>query len=54
METNEVAVVTNWPELLSVKDLKRSLGFANFYRHFIQGFSAVAAPLTDLLKGKKD
>ena len=30
------------------------LGFANFYPRFIYGHSAIAAPLTGLLKGSKD
>ena len=30
------------------------MGFANFYRRFIQGYSRVAAPLTNLMKGSKD
>jgi hypothetical protein len=29
------------------------IGFANFYRRFICGFSTVAAPLTSMLKGSK-
>lgn len=34
------------------RDLHCFLGFANFYRRFIRGFSSVASPLTLLLKGK--
>ena len=26
------------------------IGFTNFYRHFIQGFNKIAAPLTSILK----
>lgn len=48
MEENKVAAVSNWP----VKDLQRFLGFTNFHRRFISGFSTVAAPLTDLLREK--
>ncbi len=28
------------------------LGFVNFYRRFIKGYSHITRPLTDLLKGK--
>ncbi|KAK3538390.1 hypothetical protein QTP86_001575 [Hemibagrus guttatus] len=38
------------PEKL--KELQRFLGFANFYRRFIQNYSSVAGPLTSLLQGK--
>ena len=33
-----------------MRDIQISLGFANFYWRFIQGFSQVAAPLTLILK----
>jgi len=36
-----------------VKDVESFLGFANFYRHFIQNFSHTAKPLNKL-KGKKE
>ena len=39
---------TMWPELPapdSCKKVMQFLGFANFYRRFIRGFSALAAPL---------
>jgi hypothetical protein len=33
-----------------VKAVQSFLGFANFYRRFIEGFSKVCKPLTDLTK----
>ena len=40
--------VRNTPQ--SVKDVQSFMGFANFYRRFIEGFSKIAKPLTDLTK----
>ena len=34
----------------SVRDIQVFLGFANFYRRFIKGFSKIAAPLTSMLR----
>lgn len=34
----------------SIKDVQVFFGFANFYRHFIEGYSRVAGPITNLLK----
>ncbi len=44
----KVEVVANWPTPDSRKAVQRFLGFANFYRRFIQGFSQIALPLTNL------
>lgn len=52
MDEAKVKAVTEWPQPSTVKELQRFLGFANFYRRFIQNYSMVAAPLTLLLKGK--
>lgn len=52
MEENKVSAVSEWPQPTSVKQLQRFLGFAYFYCRFICSFCAVAAPLTNLLKGK--
>lgn len=53
MEDSKVAGVVGWLEPWSVKELQRFMGFKNFYRQFIRGFSVVAALLTNLLNGKK-
>ncbi len=50
MEEEQIKAIRHWPELQSVHDIQVFLGFANFYRQFIQGFSRLAAPLTSMLK----
>ena len=50
MEAERIEVVKEWPEPKSVQDIQVFLGFANFYRRFIQGFSKIAVPLTSMLK----
>ena len=40
----------DWPTPTCVKDIRSFLGFGNFYRKFISGFSTLAAPLNALLK----
>ena len=50
IEDEQIKVVKNWPEPKSVQDIQVFIGFANFYRCFIRGFSRIAAPLTFMLK----
>ena len=50
MEAKRIEVVKNWPKPKSVRNIQVFLGFANFYRRFIQSFSKIAAPLTWMLK----
>ncbi len=50
MEEEQIKAVRDWPEPQSVRDIQVFLGFANFYRRYIQGFSRLAAPLTSMLK----
>jgi hypothetical protein len=42
--------VTDWLTSWNLKDIEGFLGFANFYRHFIEGFAHIAQPLNDLTK----
>ncbi|KAK3563596.1 hypothetical protein QTP86_031829 [Hemibagrus guttatus] len=52
MDKGKVAAVRNWPIPTSIKDLRRFLGFANFYRRFIRDYSSLTSPLTNLLRNK--
>ena len=54
MDPERVATVRDWPRPKTFRDIQVFLGFANFYRRFIHHYSAVAGPLTDLLKGSKE
>ncbi len=50
MEEERIKTVRDRPETQSVYDIQVFLGFADFYRQFIQGFNRLAAPLTSMLK----
>ncbi|KAK3516402.1 hypothetical protein QTP70_010488 [Hemibagrus guttatus] len=52
MDERKVTAVKDWPIPTSVKELQRFLGFANFCRQFIQGFSSITSLLTSLLRNK--
>ncbi|XP_048048359.1 uncharacterized mitochondrial protein AtMg00860-like [Megalobrama amblycephala] len=52
MDEGKVAAIKNWPIPTTVKELQRFLGFANFYRRFIQNYSSITSPLTSLLRNK--
>jgi hypothetical protein len=54
MDPAKVSTVLEWKEPATVKDVQSFLGFANFYRRFINGYSAVAAPLTELTKKDRE
>ena len=50
IKAKRIKVIKNWPKSKSVRNIQVFLGFANFYRQFIQGFSRIAAPFTSILK----
>jgi hypothetical protein len=50
MEPDRVVAIMEWPVPTSVHDVQIFLGFANFYRRFIRGYSAITAPITSLLR----
>jgi len=50
MDPKKVSAIVDWPELRNLKDVQSLLGFANFYRRFIYGFSKIVGPLIALTK----
>src|SRR5882672_7495309 len=48
MAPYKVQIIQDWPEPQKVKDVQSFLGFANFYHHFIYGYSEITVPLTRL------
>jgi len=51
MNEKKVESIKAWRAPASVMDVQIFIGFANFYRTFIKNFSAICAPITNLLRG---
>lgn len=45
MNPSKFEVVANWPIPTTVPELQSLLGFASYYRRFVEGFAKLAAPL---------
>jgi hypothetical protein len=50
MSDEKSEAIRNWPTSQNIKKVQAFLGFANFYRWFIEGFNRVCKPLTDLFR----
>ena len=55
MDPQRVKAIQDWKKtpLRTYRDIQVFLGFCNFYCRFVYGFSIIAQPLHDLLKGMK-
>ena len=53
MDDSKVNAIQEWDPPTKVPQLKSFFGLVNYYWRFIKGYSARAAPLTDLLKKNK-
>ena len=49
-EVKKVQTVADWLEPKNVKEVMSFLGLCNYYRRFIKGYSAISAPITNLLR----
>jgi hypothetical protein len=48
MVEGKVAAVDRWPTPTTQKEVEQFLGLAGYYRRFIEGFSKIASPLSEL------
>jgi len=53
MEEEKVAGVLKWPTPQCVRDVRKFLGLANYYRCFIKNFAKVALPMNKLTRKDK-
>jgi len=50
MEEDKVAGVLNWLAPKTVRDVRKFLGLANYYRQFVKDFAKIAQPLNNLTR----
>jgi len=50
MDEEKIRTIKEWKEPTNVKGIQSFLGFANFYRRFIQDYSRITTPLTRLTR----
>ena len=53
MNEKKVETIKAWKPPTSVREVQIFMGFANFYRRFINFFSDICTPITNLTKGDK-
>ncbi|GJW05950.1 retrotransposon protein, putative, ty3-gypsy subclass [Tanacetum coccineum] len=54
LDPSKVEAITKWPRPTTVTEVRSFLGLAGYYRCFVEGFSRLALPLTQLMrKGEK-
>jgi len=50
MEKEKVDSILSWPQPKTVRDVRKFLGLANYYRRFIKDFTQVARPMNVLTR----
>jgi len=53
MDDKKVQTIQDWPTPRRIKDVQAFIGFANFYRRFIEEYSELTLPLTRLTRKDK-
>ena len=50
-DPSKIECLKKWPPPKNIKEVRRFIGFAGFYRRFIRNFSKIAKPIHELLRG---
>ena len=50
VDPTKIEAIVNWKPPRNVTEVRSFLGLAGYYRRFMKGFSAIASPLTKLLR----
>ncbi|XP_042423149.1 uncharacterized protein LOC122010720 [Zingiber officinale] len=50
VDPQKIEAVTSWEQPKSVQEIRSFLGLAGYYRRFVEGFSSIALPLTQLTR----
>jgi len=50
MKKDKVVKVLNWSVSKTVRDVRKFLGLANYYRRFVKDFAKLAQPLNNLTR----
>jgi hypothetical protein len=53
VDPSKVQDVLSWKAPVSVSDIQIFLGLVRYYRRFIEGFSKISKPMTELLEKDK-
>jgi hypothetical protein len=54
VDPSKVQDVLSWNTPTSVSDIRSFLGLAGYYRRFIEGFTRISKPMTELLEKDKE
>ena len=54
MDPEKIKFIRGWPPPTTVHEVRQFIGLCGFYQQFVEGFQAVAAPLTAMFKADFD